>query len=214
MSSMKECPIDRLPIDINHCVRTRALESIGEAIAIASGMNESIVLSALRDCTAGTSDAEAPPNLNSSPHTTPQPKEQTPEEKSQYYICPVCFGDYRGVSSVAFQQHVNYCLDRTDQPPQKREPHEKSKIIGGIERMTRLRKSGRTSRTVVSSTLRWKPSGEPKSCGHTCGLTYLELCCACSDKRPQDIQYKKYVDGVGEISHHNRSADYCPLCRT
>jgi uncharacterized Zn finger protein (UPF0148 family) len=51
-----------------------------------------------------------------------------------------------------------------------------------------------------------------KLCEHFCDMEFLHLCCSCSDKRGWQLQYLKYVDGVGDVAGQSRGEHYCPAC--
>eukprot|EP00026_Physarum_polycephalum_P010865 Phypoly_transcript_11050.p1 GENE.Phypoly_transcript_11050~~Phypoly_transcript_11050.p1 ORF type:complete len:273 (+),score=40.86 Phypoly_transcript_11050:73-891(+) len=51
-----------------------------------------------------------------------------------------------------------------------------------------------------------------KVCGHNTCLLTINKCCSCSDKRPKNGGYTKYVDGQGFVAA-TRSEHYCPQCR-
>lgn len=47
----------------------------------------------------------------------------------------------------------------------------------------------------------------------SCQLTSLPTCCACGDKRPQNLSYSRYIDGVGFCLGGKRQERYCPNCK-
>ena len=51
-----------------------------------------------------------------------------------------------------------------------------------------------------------------KRCGHTCHLT-TQFCCSCSDNRPLDAIYYRFVDGAGDMPTGYRDDGYCYLCK-
>jgi len=51
-----------------------------------------------------------------------------------------------------------------------------------------------------------------KHCGHSCQLTTRD-CCGCSDTRPMERSYVRYVDGV-VLPVGKREDGYCPDCKT
>ncbi len=55
------------------------------------------------------------------------------------------------------------------------------------------------------------PSGM-KRCGHKCHLTTL-FCCSCSDNRPLDTIYYRFVDTVGDMPTGLRDDGYCHVCK-
>ncbi len=60
---------------------------------------------------------------------------------------------------------------------------------------------------IISETA---PAGM-KECGHTCNLTTV-FCCSCSDNRPLDTIYYRYVDTVGDVPTGFRDDGYCDVC--
>jgi hypothetical protein len=60
------------------------------------------------------------------------------------------------------------------------------------------------------------PQHVPGLCIHkqanACSL-WMELCCACADKRPISMRYLAYVDGDGYTASPYRAGNYCDGCR-
>jgi hypothetical protein len=60
------------------------------------------------------------------------------------------------------------------------------------------------------------PLHAPGLCVHkqanACSL-WMELCCACADRRPISEKYLAYVDGIGYGGSQTRSLHYCDGCQ-
>ena len=72
-------------------------------------------------------------------------------------------------------------------------------------------------RSLFNETLPIREPSDPHCCEHKektmCALT-MPLCCACADKRPDKLQSKVYIDGIGFTqSLQSRWHDYCPRCK-
>ena len=52
-----------------------------------------------------------------------------------------------------------------------------------------------------------------RGCGHKCYLT-LSRCCECSDLRPHESGYPRYVDGRGMTLTGARHDGYCVKCKS